>query len=212
MFIKYFKKLSYLVLIIGFSSATAGAYEDFFRAIDLSDTRTVSQLLTRGFDPNSRDEKGQPALVLALKGGAQGVVELLLAHPQLDPGLRNPVGESALMMAALKGNLAAAKVLVERGSPLQHEGWAPLHYAASAPDEQVLRLLLDRGVALDARAANGSTALMMAATYGSEASVKLLLERGADTRLRNGAGRSAADFARLAGRDALAALLDAAAR
>jgi uncharacterized protein len=212
MFMNYFRKISYLVLAVGFSSATAGAYEDFFRAIDLSDTRTVSQLLARGFDPNSRDEKGQPALVLALKGGANGVAELLLAHPQLDPGLRNPVGESALMIAALKGNLPLAKALVERGSPLQHEGWTPLHYAASAPDEQVLRLLLDRGAAVDQRAANGSTALMMAANYGSEASVKLLLARGADTKLRNGSGRSAADFARLAGRDALAAQLEAAAR
>ncbi|EHR71460.1 ankyrin repeat-containing protein [Burkholderiales bacterium JOSHI_001] len=208
----YFRKLVYLALVIGFSCANAGAYEDFFRAIDLSDTRTVSQLLARGFDPNSRDEKGQPALVLAVKGDATGIAELLLAHPQLDPGLRNPVGESALMMAALKGNLKLAKALVARGSPLQHEGWTPLHYAASAPDEQVLRLLLDRGVAIDARATNGSTALMMAANYGSEASVKLLLERGADTKARNGSGRSAADFARLAGRDALAAQLDAAGR
>jgi uncharacterized protein len=210
--INYFRKAVYLVLIVGFSSAKAGAYEDFFRAVDLADTRTVSQLLVRGFDPNSRDEKGQPALVLALMGGAQGVADLLLAHPQLDPGLRNPVGESALMIAALKGNLPAAKALVERGSPLQHDGWAPLHYAASAPDEKVLRLLLDRGVTVDAPAANGSTPLMMAANYGSEASVKLLLERGANPKVRNGAGRSAADFARLAGRDALAALLDAAAR
>jgi uncharacterized protein len=208
----YIRKFIYLFVAAGFSSAFAGAYEDFFRAIDLSDTRTVSQLLARGFDPNSRDEKGQPALVLALKGGATGVAELLLAHPQLDTSLRNPAGESALMIAALKGNLPAAKALLDRGSPLQHEGWTPLHYAASAPDEQVLRLLLDRGAAVDARAANGSTALMMAANYSSEASVKLLLERGADPKARNGSGRNAADFARLVGRDALAAQLEAAAR
>jgi uncharacterized protein len=212
MLTKHFKKLAYIILVIGFSTAKAGAYEDFFRAIDLADTRTVSQLLARGFDPNSRDEKGQPALVLAVKGGATGVTELLMAHPQTDIGLRNPLGESALMLAALKGNLPLAQALVERGSPLQHEGWSPLHYAASAPDEKVLRLLLDRGAAVDGRAANGSTALMMAANYGAEASVKLLLARGADPQARNGSGRRAADFARLAGRDALAAQLDAATR
>lgn len=206
---RYFKNIAYLVLAFAFSCAMAGAYEDFFTAIKRNDSRTVSQLLSRGFDPNSRDETGQLPLILALRDGAKGISELLLAHPQLDPALRNQAGETPLMMAALRGDLAAAKLLVERGSPLQHDGWTPVHYAASAPDEQVLKLLLDRGAAIDARAPNGSTPLMMAANYGTEASVKLLLLRGADVKARNGSDRSAADFARMAGRDSLAAQLDA---
>jgi ankyrin repeat protein len=71
---------------------------------------------------------------------------------------------------------------------------------------------LDKGATIEALSPNRSTPLMMAARYGSEASVDLLLARGANTRLRNDRDMNAADFARSAGRDALAARLDALAR
>jgi ankyrin repeat protein len=53
---------------------------------------------------------------------------------------------------------------------------------------------------------------MMAARYGNEASVDLLLARGADPRARNDRSMNAAEFARSAGREALAARLEALAR
>jgi hypothetical protein len=53
---------------------------------------------------------------------------------------------------------------------------------------------------------------MMAARYGTEEATRLLLARGASATVRNDAGLNAADFARLAGREALAARLDALAR
>jgi len=53
---------------------------------------------------------------------------------------------------------------------------------------------------------------MMAAQYGPEAAAQLLLARKADPTLRNDLNLSAADFARKAGREKLAAQLDAARR
>jgi hypothetical protein len=210
---QYIKKLLLIVVAIGFSSlARAGAYEDFFKAVELDDARAVGQLLGRGFDPNTPDDKGQHPLYLALRGEAFKVAAALIEHPQLKPDQANEAGETPLMMAALKGSIDWVQRLLERGAAVQREGWTPLHYAATGPEPRTVELLLAARATVDAPSPNRSTPLMMAARYGSEGSVRLLLARGADARLRNDREMSAADFARSAGREALAAQLDAAAK
>jgi len=206
-FIRY---LVYLVVLAGSSTASAGAYEDFFKAIDRDDARTVSTLLQRGFDPNSRDEQGQVALYVALRAPSLAAADALMAHPQLDVNATNAVGETPLMMAALRGQLVWAHKLLARGARLHGEGWSALHYAAAGPEPEFVRLLIEKGAPLDARSPNGTTPLMMAARYGSEASVDLLLARGADPKLRNQRDLTAADFARMDERDSLAKRLESA--
>ena len=76
---KYFNVVIYLFGFIGFSSASAGSYEDYFRAVGADDAATVSGLLERGFDPNSPDERGQVGLTLALRDGSLKVAAALLA-------------------------------------------------------------------------------------------------------------------------------------
>jgi ankyrin repeat protein len=200
--------LFYLVLIIDFSLARAGAFDDFFRAVRTDNTRTVAELLTRGFDPNAQEDSGQSALTLAVREGAGQVVDLLLKHPQLDVNAFNRAGETPLMLAALKGDLALVRRLVERGAEVNQPGWNALHYAASGPEPQVVAWLLEHGAVLDARSPNGTTALMMAAGYGTERSAELLLAKQANADVRNERGLNAADFARAAGREALAQRLD----
>ncbi len=68
---------AYLVVIIGFSSAAAGSYEDYFRAIQRDDPATVRALLQRGFDPNTPSPEGQHGLYLALREGSLQVADLL---------------------------------------------------------------------------------------------------------------------------------------
>jgi len=207
----YFKYAAYLVVGMWFSVANAGAYEDFFQAVNRDDGRTVRQLIERGFDPNSRDPKGQAALHLALRDESLGVAEALWASPALDVSALNANGESPLMMAALRGNLAWAQRLLERGAQVHKDGWSPIHYAATGPEPKLVALLLDKGAAIDAESPNRSTPLMMASRYGAEASVDLLLARGADARRRNDLNLSAVDFARQAGRDFLVERLQKAA-
>ena len=134
---------------------------------------------------------------------------VLLARPATDVNALNAAGESALMMAALKGDLTGAQLLLERGAQVNKTGWSPLHYAATGPEPKLVALLIDRGADLNAGSPNGTTALMMAAQYGSEDSVKLLLSRGADPKRRSQLDLNAVDFARKAGRDSLAAQLEA---
>lgn len=189
--------------------AWAGAYEDFFRAIEVDNASEVQQLLARGMDPNTLDPKGQHGLFLALRGGSAKSVQVLLGHPDTRVDAANTAGETPLMMAALRANIEAMKVLISRGAAINRPGWAPLHYAASSPSSVPVQLLLEQGAAVDARSPNGNTALMLASRYGSEDSVSLLLKKGADRSLRNERNQTAADTARLDGRDSLASRLEA---
>jgi ankyrin repeat protein len=201
------RSIVYLFVVLGFGLAKAGSYEDFFEAIVRDDPVTINQLIQRGFDPSSRDPKGQTALFVALRAQSLKAAEALLAGPQPDINALNETGESALMMAALKGQLDWVKRLLERGAQVNKPGWTPLHYAATGPNPLVVQLLLDRGADINAESPNRTTPLMMAARYGSEAGVDLLLGRGADPKRRNDLGLSAADFARDGQRPALATKL-----
>ncbi len=199
------------LLLVG-APAQAGAFEDFFKAIELNDPSALTRLLQRGFDVNSRDERGQHGLFLAFRDGSFKAAEALLSHPQIELDAANAVGETPLMMAALKGHVEWTRRMLARGALADKPGWTPLHYAATGPEVAIVAMLLDKGVAIDSRAPNGNTALMMAARYGSEDSVKLLLAKGASVSLRNERTMSAADFARSGGREGMAVQLEKAVR
>jgi uncharacterized protein len=194
------------------SASHAGAYEDYFLGIALDRPPIVAKLLQRGFDVNARDSEGQHGLYVALREGSREVMTLLLDQPALDVESPNRVNETLLMMAALRGEMAAMKRLLERGARVDRPGWSPLHYAASGASQDAVKLLLERGAGLEAPAPNGNTPLMMAAGYGGIDSARLLLKRGADAAARNKQGQTAADLARRAGRDTLAEELDHASR
>lgn len=204
--IKYFKCAAFSLMAIGVS-CFAGSFEDFFIAIRNDHAGTVVALLQRGFDPNTRDETGQTGLVMAMQEGSLKAADVLLSHPAIDIDALNRAGESALMMAALKGEVAGARRLLRRGARVNQPGWSALHYAAAGTEAQLVRILIEKGADVNATSPNGSTPLMMAAQYGSEEGVKFLLAGGADPKQRNQRDLRASDFARLAGRDNLAAAL-----
>ncbi len=203
------RKVLYLIVLVGCSSAFSGSYEDFFGAIKQDDDRTVKALLSRGFDPNTRDPRGFHGLFLALREPAPKVALALIEWPKTDVEPRTAQDESPLMIAALKGETDFATRLIERGADVNKPGWTPLHYAATNGHLAIMRLLLEKHAYIDAEAPNGSTPLMMAAQFGTPDAVKLLLDEGADPLLKNPRGQSAIDFANLAGRKDAAELIAA---
>lgn len=190
--------LTAVMLGLAVPSAWAGAYDDFFVAIVRDDGDAITALLRRGFDPNTRDEKKQVGLVLALQNERYKAFAALLASRRTNVNARNAQDESPLMMAALKGQVDVVKALMARDADVNKTGWTPLHYAASASSAQhvaIIRMLLENYAYIDAASPNGTTPLMMAARYGSEEAVQLLLDEGADPTLKNQLGLSASDFA-----------------
>ncbi len=199
-FTKWIKKSLYLLVFSGFISANAGSYEDFFTAIKRDDAVALTQLLTRGFDANTIDPKGQHGLYLALQEPSLKAAQVLTDWPKTDVNKLNAEGESALMIAALKGHLEIAARLIKKDADVNKTGWTPLHYAASNGHLVVMSLLLENHAYIDAASPNGTTPLMMAAMYGSASTVKLLLEEGADPLLKNQQGLTAIEFAQRASR------------
>jgi uncharacterized protein len=205
-----FRFLVYAVVFVGFSPAVADPQAELAKAVSLDDGRWVQQLLAAGADPNRPDAKGQTPLTLALRDEALQAAAALIAHTAVQIDTPNTSNETPLMMACLRGQLALARQLVARGAAINRAGWTPLHYAATGPGTAVVAWLLEQEAAIDAPSPNRSTPLMMAARYGAIDSAELLLARGANPKLRNDRGLTAAEFARGAGREALAAKLEAA--
>lgn len=196
---KHFNFSKKFVVFIGFFLSPfltlAGSYEDFFKAVQLDNVRVVQALLQRGFDPNTVNPEGVPALMLAVREPSLKVAELLASHPKTKTEVRNDKDESALMLAALKGYLPLVQKLVENDADVNKTGWTPLHYAASGGHVQVMAYLLEHSAYIDAESPNGTTPLMMAAMYGSPEAVKHLIQAGADLTLKNQLGLTALDFA-----------------
>lgn len=195
-YIQYIKKS---IVFIGLMSvqliSLAGSYEDFFKAVQFDDVKTVQALLQRGFDPNTVSPKGVPGLMIAVREPSLKVAQLLASWPKVKTEVRNDKDESVLMLAALKGYLPLVKQLVENDADVNKPGWTPLHYAASTGQVPVIEFLLENNAYIDAESPNGTTPLMMAAMYGSPEAVKVLIQAGADLNIKNHLDLTALDFA-----------------
>lgn len=187
--------------------AHASSHEEFFTAIRRDNASDLQRLLQRGFDPNTIDEKGQTGMTLALRLDSLRAVQALLGARKINVNARNAQGETALMLASIKGHVELVKALLARDADVNQTGWTPLHYAASgtlAQQTDVVALLLEHHAYIDAGSPNGTTPLMMAAQYGTDACAQLLLSEGADPTLKNQQGLTAVDFALRAEREELA--------
>ena len=207
--LNHFKRLFYLVVLIGVSTAHAGSYEDFFEAIKEDNSAKIISLLQRGFDPNTVDSTGLPGLMLAVKFESFRVAEALIRSPQTKAEVRNAFDESPLMLAALAGNERLCRMLIEKDADVNKPGWTPLHYAATKGHLTVMTMLLNEHAYIDAASPNSTTPLMMAAHYGTPQAVKLLLNAGADAMLKNELGMNALDFANKANRQDSAEIISA---
>jgi len=148
------------------------------RSIRLCEYKRTTELIQNGANLNFEDESGNSVLDLALGAGQNSIIQELLQHgAKPDQTSSKTSRQTALMGAALTGNIEAA------------------------------RLLLVYGADPNKKNAYGSTALMYAAERGNNEIVKLLLTYGADPGLRNKSGRSARDSALRANHAEIAELL-----
>ena len=161
------------------------------------DPAKVRLVLKAGANPNAEARSGHTALVLAAGyDGADESVRLLLdAGAKINATVREGIipGATPLVRAAMRGDLAMAKLLLDRGAALESgepKTGIALLLAAAQGDVPMVRLLLDRGALVDSRFPKeiippAPTALMIAADDGYPEIVRLLLSRGASVNARD---------------------------
>jgi ankyrin repeat protein len=198
-----------LALALSAGAATAQDAEAPWNAIRQDNGRAMTQLLSRGADPNLVNAQGDTLLIVALREGSGSVIGALLAAPGLKIDQTNAVNETPLMIASMRGDEEAARRLLDLGAQLNRPGWTPLHYAASGGHLALVTLYLARGAQVDARSRGDVTPLMVAARENHTDVVAALLKAGADRQARSDRGLRAADFAKEGGHDRLAARLAA---
>src|ERR1700744_865348 len=169
---------------------------EMLRATQLDYGARVKELIQRGQSPNSVDGHGMPLIVYAAKYKADSVVAVLAENPDTAPDALEPAGENAMMLAAINQDQPMVQLLIDKDAEVNKKGWTPLHYAASAGDDAIVKLLLDHSAYIDAGSPNGSTPLMMAASAGHDTTIKLLLDEGADMTIKNQLGLNVIDIAK----------------
>lgn len=185
-------------------AANAEPLNDFLQALRVDHLPQAQRLIQQGLSANSRDARQHPVLCLAIQMEAWQIADFLARQPGTDLEQTNPLGETPLMLAAVRGHVPLVTTLLEQGAQPNRPGWTALHYAASHTGDaalSILRQLLEHSAYIDAASPNGTTPLMMAARYGLSDAVTLLLDAGADPALKNQQGLTALDFALEAGRD-----------
>ena len=197
-----------LLAACGTGAVFAQSIDDLFTAVKIDNLRGVRNLVERGIDPNAGDAAGDPALTVAIRNDASTVAAFLIASQKVDPDRRNNALETPMMLAAYRNRLDLVEKLIARGAQVNNPGWTALHYAASAGNVEIVKLLLEHAAYIDAESPNKTTPLMMAARGKHRAVCDALIEEGADPTLINERELSAAGFALRAGDRELAELLE----
>ena len=177
-------------------------------AVRLGATSIVHALLARGADARRTVAGGRGLLhLLATQDDDATAIALTraLLRAGADPMARDNQGHTAQGAALARG----------RGTLVPWLGWAPwlppgrllrdadLVAAAALGDRAAVQRLLDLGLSIDARDAQGCTALIRATGGGFAELASLLITRGADADARAASGITALGAALNAGRIAL---------
>ncbi len=182
-------------LIVFSTRASSQSMDDLLRAVESGEITTVSGWLDKGLDVNTTDQRGNTILMLASRLGHRAMVTMLLGR-KANVKRRSPAGDTALMMASLRGDIVTMNELVTAGAEVIHDGWTPLHYAAFEGSEEAVKFLLKKGAEKNAVAPNGYTALMLAARKGKADAAKTLLYEDPDVNFRTETGDTALKIAR----------------
>jgi len=94
-------------------------------------------------DLDAADERGQTALMHAVRGGHDEIVEMLL-EAGASPSQTSQSGETALHLAARYGRTASAELLLRAGADLELQdsaGHTPLYRAIEARRAEIIEML-----------------------------------------------------------------------
>lgn len=156
---------------------------DFFEMCGVGDARQVREALQVNPElAQSWHAIGWSALHFAAFSGDVETVTLLLDRgAAIDARARTRFLNTPLQAALLSGQLATARVLIQRGADVlvrQQGGFAPLHEAALMGRRDIVDLLLEAGAEINARANDGRTPVTEALRGGHLDIADYLRSRG----------------------------------
>lgn len=151
----------------------------------------VKYLLARGADVTVRNTMDRTCLHEAADEGHTEIVAALLDHGAniADTLL---MGWGPLTLAVESRHHETAALLLQRGADTEqrctNNQWTALCVAADMGDAEMIKILLNHGACISAKAVGGWSALALAATNGHLEAVETLLEHGANPDIRTNTG------------------------
>ncbi len=172
---------AWLTCLQSMAAAPPSSTSALFEAVRAGDHAAVRSLIKTGAGVNARDDEGNTPLIAAALNADVAVLKLLI-EAGAEVNATNQAGASALLRAAAFED--KARLLVTAGADFKARsqlGNGVLILAARKPGNSgTVKLLLDRGVEVNATNGFGGTALMAAVAAEDTQSVRLLLDQGAD--------------------------------
>ncbi|XP_069581189.1 ankyrin repeat and SOCS box protein 2-like isoform X2 [Brachyistius frenatus] len=134
------------------------------------------------------DDDGWVALHQAAHYGQLQCVRILVRADPRSVNRCNLKNETALLLAAGRGNVSCVEFLLAHGADLNivsKDRYTPLYAACERPDEAVAQLLLRSGAPVNRPCGQGQSALHEACRHGRPALCRMLLDAGADLHAKN---------------------------
>jgi len=146
------------------------------QAVSESDSNTILQKISAGYDVNSRDGNGYTALHWAAYSGEFGAAQVLVDHGAEIEAVDN-ARMTPLLVAASYDQVSVVAYLVSRGanvSARDNAGWTPLAYAVSNRDTELAVFLLRHGANKFSVANDGESIMDLCARYNAGGCARVL--------------------------------------
>jgi len=169
--------------------------EDFFRAIQQNDRVAVGGFLDAGFDPNTKNKRGETALTYSIANAEFETVKLIA--DRADINLKDDLGQFPLHLALSKQKEEIFNYLLEKGADVNIGGakgnlknQTVLYLAVTRGREDLVEKLLEKGA--DPNIADSEGGLPLAeACIGATVNpniVQMLINKGANVNLAEANG------------------------
>ena len=175
--------------------ATESKETPLIHAIQKNRTEFVKLLISYGVNVNCVSNSGAtPLIIFTTKLDHDIEILNLLIDNGADINALNPEGLSPLHTAVIEGNMKLTKLLISKGSNIEIKDStsrsSPLLYACQNGRTELFKMLLENGADVNAKSADGTSAIHFATQSANTEIVDLLLQRDLDINCKNNLGET----------------------